>query len=126
MALLTFVLVVGLVLGCWADRTRLQRKLELATEAARFGKLKLFEDLRRPEVVGMDVSKFPEVLRFADDRLDDSSVSLLWDRVAKDREGRKCVGYYFQTAEFEEGHPGFYVLTVDGTIVGVQTQILIW
>ena len=132
-ALLTSVLVVAILLGWWADRRGLQRdlnrlrvKMEGQTQAARFGKQKLFEDLRSPEVIGRDISHFPEVPAFADDTSDDSMAPGLWDRVAADREGRKCVSYYLQTAELEEGHPGYYVLTIDGKIVAVEYQVLFW
>jgi len=126
MALLTFILVVAILLGWWTDRHRLQLKVETQIQAARFGKLKLFEHLRRPEVIGRDISEFPEVPALADDTSDDSMVPLLWDRVAPDRDGKECIGYYFQTGELEEGQRGFYVLTLDGKIVAVEAQILVW
>ena len=126
MALLTFILVVAILLGWWTDRHRLQLKVETQIQAARFGKLKLFEHLRRPEVLGRDISEFPEVPALADDTSDDSMVPRYWDRVAPDRDGKECIGYYFQTAELEEGQTGFYVLTLDGKIVAVEPQILVW
>ena len=102
MALLTFILVVAILLGWWTDRHRLQLKVETQIQAARFGKLKLFEHLRRPEVIGRDISEFPEVPALADDTSDDSMVPLHWDRVAPDRDGKECIGYYFQTGELVE------------------------
>jgi len=126
MALLTFILVVAILLGWWTDRHRLQLKVETQVQAARFGKLKLFEYLRRPDVIGKDISEFPEVPALADDTSDDSMVPRYWDRVAPDRDGKECIGYYFQTGELEEGQRGFYVLTLDGKIVAVEPQILVW
>ena len=132
-ALLTSVMVVAILFGWWADRrglktefVRLHAKLKRQTQAARFGKLKLLEDLRRPNVVGSDIADFPQVPAFADDISDDSMAPLLWDRAAADRKGKQCVGYYFQTADVEEGHPGYYVLTVNGKIVAVDLQVVVW
>lgn len=122
------IFVVALVLGWSVDRARLQRQLTRTTEIARFGKLKLFDDLRCPDVIGMQVAEFPEVERFADDMFDESHLPPLWRRVGEDYEGKECIGYYFQTAELEEGEgqPGFYVLTIDRRIVLVEAKVVLW
>lgn len=125
-SLLIFVLVVCLVVGWWADRARLQRELERSTEVARFGKSQLFEHLLGSKAVGKPVARFPEVQRFADLTFDETHVSLLWEKAAKDSGGKNCIGYYFQTADIEEGHRGFYVLTIDGRIALVEAQVLLW
>jgi hypothetical protein len=136
--LLISFLVVSLVLGWSVDHVRLQRELtrtkqELArtTEIAGFGKRELFKHMRRPDVIGMAVAEFPEVQRFADETLDETSndpfASHLWEKTRKHWTGRSCKGYYFYTPEyFEEGLPGFYVLTVDGRIILVEADNPCW
>jgi hypothetical protein len=125
-ALLTSVFVIGVALGWWADRTNLQQKLDRSIEAAMFGKLKLLEDLQRSECLGVDVTAFPEVLKFADNQRKFSRESSSWDQLAKGQqgevcEGRECIVYYFRTAiENREGILGFDVVTVDGNIVSVN------
>ena len=125
-SLLATVLVVAILLGWWTDRRRLHMKLEAQTQAARFGKLKLYENLQSPEVIGKGITTFPEIPAFADDTGDDSMAPALWDRVAADRKGKECIGYYLQTAELEEGTPGFYVLTINGRIMAVQPHVIVW
>jgi hypothetical protein len=133
-ALLTVVVFVGLILGWWADRTRLQRELtqlrrELAhsTDIARFAKQKLFEQLQEAGI-GTSASQFPQLQMFADDTFDETETELsyLWRNLPRQHQGKTCVGYYFETAVVHEGNAGFFVLTVNGEIVAVKLNSLTW
>lgn len=133
--LLLSVVTVAVCCAWWQDHTSGQRKLDRAAEAARFGKLKLYEQLRDPETIGMAVTQFPEIRKFADKTFDEGTMPELWKQTAESRAGKSCVGYYFQFGESEnapitawaqDGATGFYVLTINERIVLLDVEQLLW
>jgi hypothetical protein len=131
--LLLLVLLVSVALGWWVDRTQLQRRAttlqqELAStaEAALYGKRRLVEELKRPEVVGESLALFPEVQRFATEWREQSEPPILPWGMAEKKAGAKYVGYYIETnpAERHEGHPGVWVWSVDGKFLAVAPVVI--
>ena len=72
--------------------------------------------------------EFPSIPKYADDVFDESHMPWRWERVSVNSDGKKCVGYYLETADADEGEgeTGFWVLTVDGHIALVERRILTW
>ncbi|MCL4855623.1 MAG: hypothetical protein KJZ78_30015, partial [Bryobacteraceae bacterium] len=86
--LLLSAVTVAVCCAWWQDHTSGQRQLDRAVEAARFGKLKLYEQLRGPETIGMAVTQFPEIRKFADKTFDEGTMPELWKQLGESRAGQ--------------------------------------
>lgn len=121
--MLLLVLLVALALGWWADHHRLRNDAENELYAKR----KLIVELERLGAVGTSLARFPEVERLASKEREMSEPPWSLRSTAKMNTGSKYVGYYIETnpAEEHEGHPGFWVWTVNGEIVLVEPVVIL-
>jgi hypothetical protein len=137
---MTLAVLAAMSLGWRADRIRLQETMQALqrreralrhADAAMYSKTRLFEALKRPEVIGRSVTEFPDVRRLANERFGvHGRVSEMWQEALKNVPGQSCTGYFFSlgnSEEIEEGEAlGFDVLTVDEKIALVRELEAIW